>query len=327
MYEQTSSTFTVTFLPGEHGTFEAQITPGLQIGDTTPDAPALSGDEGWRFTGWQPARSPVVVGNATYTAIWQRISYTVTFVDHNGILLESQQVAHGWFAKAPSAPARTGWRFVGWDRSLGPVASDMTLKAVYTPLGTYTVSFLPGAYGTFVAQITTGLHTGDTTPQPPIPSGVSGWRFTGWTPELSPLVTGNVEYVANWESTITPTDPKPQEPLPPTQVPPIIINTPSTSQAAPDRYITVTTPSTSSTTTDTSQDETNGADDSKTTGQQDDQITTLPDDKTPLVDGTDTTQDDKAQKTLLIVLISLLVFLLLVAGGLLYQWRTRHRME
>jgi uncharacterized membrane protein len=62
--------FTVTFEPGVHGTFVAQVTGGLRYGDVTPVAPVVTGEVGWSFNGWSPALSATVTGDATYTAQW-----------------------------------------------------------------------------------------------------------------------------------------------------------------------------------------------------------------------------------------------------------------
>ena len=63
-------TYTVTYAPGEHGTFAHQVTTGLNLGDQTPEAPAVTRERGWRFAGWSPAPTEFVEGDAIYTAQW-----------------------------------------------------------------------------------------------------------------------------------------------------------------------------------------------------------------------------------------------------------------
>ncbi|MCL1969990.1 MAG: InlB B-repeat-containing protein [Candidatus Bathyarchaeota archaeon] len=70
-------TYVVSFAPGGHGTFAVQVTSGLRYGDVTPAAPAVTGEVGWRFTGWSPALSTTVTGSITYTAQWAQ-NTTVT---------------------------------------------------------------------------------------------------------------------------------------------------------------------------------------------------------------------------------------------------------
>jgi uncharacterized repeat protein (TIGR02543 family) len=66
--------YTVTYEPGTRGTFAVQVTGGLYYGDATPVAPVVTGAVGWTFTGWLPAVSATVTGDATYVAHWSQIS-------------------------------------------------------------------------------------------------------------------------------------------------------------------------------------------------------------------------------------------------------------
>jgi uncharacterized repeat protein (TIGR02543 family) len=62
------NTYTVTYQPGVHGTFNEQTTSGLHYGDPTPAAPTTTGETGWTFTGWQPTLSATVTGDIIYIA-------------------------------------------------------------------------------------------------------------------------------------------------------------------------------------------------------------------------------------------------------------------
>jgi hypothetical protein len=70
--------YTVTYAPGVHGTFAAKVTSGLRYGDATPAAPAVTGETGWTFTGWQPTPTAIVTGDAIYTAQWTQTPPTTT---------------------------------------------------------------------------------------------------------------------------------------------------------------------------------------------------------------------------------------------------------
>lgn len=65
--------FTVTYLPGLHGTFKEQSTV-VAYGSPTPVAPKATGDAGYIFMGWAPAVSNIVTADATYTAQWEKHS-------------------------------------------------------------------------------------------------------------------------------------------------------------------------------------------------------------------------------------------------------------
>ena len=57
--------------------------------------------------------------------------YTVTFVDWDGKVLNTQNVEHGKAATAPVSPKREGYTFTGWDRDFSNVTEDMTVTAQY----------------------------------------------------------------------------------------------------------------------------------------------------------------------------------------------------
>ena len=94
----TQNSYTVTYQPGDHGTFNNEGTSvnqfeyvGKHYGDATPAAPTTDANsesgtivpnEGYYFTGWEPTRAETVTGNATYTAQYEKLnnlSYTVHY--------------------------------------------------------------------------------------------------------------------------------------------------------------------------------------------------------------------------------------------------------
>jgi len=150
--------YTVTYQPGEHGTFAPKITKDLYYGDATPAAPDAPGKEGYNFTGWSPAPSATVTGDATYIAQWEPILLSVQFVDIDRTLLDEQMIEYGGSAVAPSAPEKNGFAFTGWDRGYTNVTSDITVMAQYSPA-------MLLSDGEFVPLSSGGAETNTLTPQ------------------------------------------------------------------------------------------------------------------------------------------------------------------
>ena len=66
---------------------------------------------------------------------------------------------------------------------------------------TYTIKYSGGTQGTFEEQITEKLYEGDETPKfTGEIIGNPGYKFIGWSEEISEFVTGDKEYVAKWEA-------------------------------------------------------------------------------------------------------------------------------
>lgn len=70
-----------------------------------------------------------------------KATYTVQFVDDEGKTIDTQQVLEGENAKAPEAPAKEGYEFVGWDTGLNNVRDNLTVTATYKKQ-VYTVVFV-----------------------------------------------------------------------------------------------------------------------------------------------------------------------------------------
>ena len=84
------------------------------------------------FAGWTPTVS-TVDGNVIYSAVFTSVlnTYTVTFCDWDGSVLEEQTVAYGNSAIAPSDPQRNGYIFKGWDKSFDSIIGAITVTAQY----------------------------------------------------------------------------------------------------------------------------------------------------------------------------------------------------
>ncbi|MBQ6344342.1 MAG: Cna B-type domain-containing protein, partial [Anaerolineaceae bacterium] len=82
-------TYTVTYVKGDHGTFEPNEHPDQKYGAETPeyDGPEgedekPAGDPGYHFTGWTPEVEDTVTEDVTYVAQWEPNTDTKYVVKH-----------------------------------------------------------------------------------------------------------------------------------------------------------------------------------------------------------------------------------------------------
>lgn len=94
------------------------------------------------------------------------------------------------------------------DEAMNTVITDFTMPndAGVTTYATnekesFTITYKAGVHGNFSDIVFNKQYYGSTTPQPTtaqiIP--VTGWTFTGWSPSVSNIVTGEATYIAQWQ--------------------------------------------------------------------------------------------------------------------------------
>lgn len=126
-------------------------------------------------------------------------SHTVTFVDWNGTVLDTQTVAYGADATPPADPSRSGYVFAGWDTAFTAVTENLTVAAVYHQL--FTVTFRD-ADGTVIDTQTVEETTAATEPDM-TGRTYGGNPFSGWDADFS-SVTGDLTVTAVYA--VTPAD-------------------------------------------------------------------------------------------------------------------------
>ena len=102
--------------------------------------------DGYKFTGWKDEVTGTVYQpgdeftmpeeNVTLTAQWTVKTYTITFVDWNGNVLQTAQVQYGIMPAAPANPSRPrtmdySYEFTGWSPAVVNVTGDQTYTATY----------------------------------------------------------------------------------------------------------------------------------------------------------------------------------------------------
>jgi uncharacterized repeat protein (TIGR02543 family) len=66
------------------------------------------------------------------TVEFEKTTFTVTFKDWDGRVLDTQEVEPGGSATAPNDPEREGYTFKGWDEDFTNVTGNLTVTATYT---------------------------------------------------------------------------------------------------------------------------------------------------------------------------------------------------
>jgi hypothetical protein len=179
--------YTVTFVDYDGKVLKTQkVEHGANA--TAPASPVR---EGYNFTGWDKAFTNVT-SDLTVTAMYTIKTYTVTFVDWDGKVLNTQTVEHGANATAPAAPVREGYNFTGWDKAFTNVTSDLTVTATYT-IKTYTVTFVDWDGTELDAQT---VEHGAGAIAPADPTRVA-YIFTGWDTAFA-SVTGDLTVTAQY---------------------------------------------------------------------------------------------------------------------------------
>ena len=103
--------------------------------------------EGYEFIGWHIGDTLVTKNDelipqkpqdgwktTTYTAIFKKKTFTVTFMSKSNDILKEETVEYGDGATAPDAPHVDGYEFIGWDKTFDNVTEDITVTALYREL-------------------------------------------------------------------------------------------------------------------------------------------------------------------------------------------------
>ncbi len=147
-------------------------------------APADPLRPGYTFNGWDTEFNSIR-NDLTVTAIYTINSYTVSFKNWNGDVLDLQRVEYDKPATAPAVPERTGYTFAGWDVSLNHIEDDLVATAQYR-INQYTIRFKDWNGKTLKKQ-TVDYNESATAPASPIRAG---YTFRGWNAAFD-KITGN----------------------------------------------------------------------------------------------------------------------------------------
>lgn len=182
------NSYFVTFKDHD-GTVLRSYTVNYGSAAIAPENPTRTG---YTFTGWDNSFN-FITADLTVTAQYTINKYTVTFVDYDGTILDTQTVEYSASATAPAAPSRAHYDFVCWDQAFNNITADLTVTAVYV-LHQYSVIFKDYDGSTIVAM---AVSAGKPASAPPDPMR-DGYIFIGWDKDFS-NITADLVITAQYE--------------------------------------------------------------------------------------------------------------------------------
>ncbi len=212
-YTATRNSYTVIFKGEDGSVLDQQTVEYGTVPEYHGEMPIKDATDEftYAFGGWTPD-VVAVTGNATYTVKFTetRNEYTIKFVDDDGTVLQSSEVAYGDIPAAPADPtkapdAQYTYSFTGWSPAIASVTGEATYTATYSKtVNSYMVTFR-NEDGTVlqsseVAYGETPVYSGDT----PVKTGGDAhhsYTWLGWTPTIS-AVTGDAIYTATFSGTV-----------------------------------------------------------------------------------------------------------------------------
>ena len=131
--------YIITFDAGEGGTIAENVkTVEAYYGDVLTVVPIVTCKPGYKFIRWEPEVSTLVTEDATYTAVYERLEYTVTFdAGEHGTIEAGKETFTGYYGDEIIAPEITEigrWAHTGWDKELNTITGNETFTAQYTEL-------------------------------------------------------------------------------------------------------------------------------------------------------------------------------------------------
>ena len=203
-------TITVNASPATGGT----ITGGGNYDNNTTATLTATPATGYTFVRWNDGdknatRTITVTGDATYTATFEKLKYTVTWKNHDGTTLETDNnVEYGTtpsYNGATPTKASTAqhiYTFSGWSPTVSAVTGDVTYTAQFTgTVRKYTVRWFN--YDGTLLETDTDVPYGTkptyngATPTKPSDDYYT-YGFAGWSPSIEESIQGDKDFTAQF---------------------------------------------------------------------------------------------------------------------------------
>ena len=215
---------TITYTASEGGkvsltgseNFAGQVTEKVPAKTGTASGAQAQADTGYHFVGWYLEQSQVssTVGytpqknndsiyvSATYTAKFEKNTYTITWKQDDGTIIDTTSVKYGELPShtdpSKAATAEYTYTFAGWSPSVTTVTGDATYTATYTATKNKYAITWKDENGTTIdtTEVEYGVVPTHATPSKEATAEFT-YTFGGWTPEVV-AVTGDATYQATF---------------------------------------------------------------------------------------------------------------------------------
>lgn len=147
---------TVKYVSDGNTIFEESVLVGLETPTISNPTKNADAQYTYTFVGWDAPISDTVIADVTYTAVYTNTinKYTVTWVDENGTVLETDTnveygVVPSYDGKEPykQGDNTVTYAFAGWTPSVDAITGDTTYTATYTNKSVFPVEFyIDGEY-------------------------------------------------------------------------------------------------------------------------------------------------------------------------------------
>lgn len=180
--------YTVKFIDIDGNTLkEENIEHGEFI--IAPPAPII---EGKTFNSWDKEFDNIKE-NLIISPEYTDITFIVSFYDSNNEIINSETVAYGKDATAPTDPEKEGYTFDGWTEDFTNVKKDLNVKPIFST-NKYTVVFKDNDDNILKTQKVEPGNNG-TAPIPPLKDG---YTFKEWDTNYQ-SVTSDLEIIAIYD--------------------------------------------------------------------------------------------------------------------------------